>query len=78
MYLMGVCAFHLEHYREAITNFTNLLAQDSQYRKNAYLFLAISHKKTLSYEDALLVVRLLLFSLQMPFNISPSILMHLF
>lgn len=44
-YLMGVCAFHLEHYQEAITNFTNLLAQDNQYRKNAYLFLAISHKK---------------------------------
>ena len=46
---MGVCAFHLEHYQEAITNFTNLLAQDSQYRKNAYLFLAISHKKCMAF-----------------------------
>lgn len=56
MYLMGVCAFHLEHYQEAIINFTNLLAQDNQYRKNAYLFLAISHKKCLAFEESLLVV----------------------
>ena len=59
---MGVCAFHLEHYQEAIANFTNLLAADGQYRKNAYLFLAISHKKRNSYEDALLVVNILIFS----------------
>jgi hypothetical protein len=56
MYLKGVCAFHLEHYQEAITNFTNLLDQDNQYRKNAYLFLAISQKKCSAFEEALLVV----------------------
>ena len=59
---MGVCAFHLEQYEEAITNFTNLLEQDSQYRKNAYLFLAISHKKNIAFEEALLVVYPTLFS----------------
>jgi len=73
---MGVCAFHLEHYQEAITNFTNLLAQDSQYRKNAYLFLAISHKKCMAFEEALLVVSIFIFSLQMPFIIFLNILMR--
>lgn len=72
---MGVCAFHLEHHQEAIANFTNLLATDGQYRKNAYLFLAISHKKRNSYEDALLVVHFLVFSSPMHYNTFPSTLM---
>lgn len=55
-YLMGVCSFHLEHYEEAIKYFNLLLSQDPQYRKNAYLFLAISLKKRQSNEDALLTV----------------------
>jgi cytochrome c-type biogenesis protein CcmH/NrfG len=44
-YLLGVCAFHLERHDQVILHFTNLLALDPKYRKNAYLFLAISHKK---------------------------------
>lgn len=71
---MGVCAFHLEHYQEAIANFTNLLAVDGQYRKNAYLFLAISHKKRLSYEDALLVVIILIYSAYQRASVFPQVL----
>lgn len=55
-YLLGVCAFHLEHHDEAITHFTELLTHDPQYRKNAYLFLAISHKKNQNLEESLHVV----------------------
>jgi cytochrome c-type biogenesis protein CcmH/NrfG len=44
-YLLGVCAFHLEHYDEAVMHFCSLLKQDPQYRKNAYLFISISYKK---------------------------------
>jgi hypothetical protein len=35
-----------------------VLAQDAQYRKNAYLFLAISLKKRQHNEEALLTVSL--------------------
>ena len=56
-YLMGVCAFHLEHYPEAIEHFNVLLGHDPRYKKNAYLFLAISLKKQHQYEEALIVVR---------------------
>jgi len=43
---MGVCNFHLEQYEKAIKIFGTLLNQEPQYRKNAYLFLAISQKKS--------------------------------
>jgi len=42
---MGVCSFHLEHYQEAKQHFNILLNTDVRYKKNAYLFLAISQKK---------------------------------
>lgn len=57
-YLLGVCAFHLEHYDQAIKYFNELLNQEPQYRKNAYLFLAISFKKKQLNEDALLLVNI--------------------
>lgn len=57
-YLLGVCAFHLEHYEEAIKYFNIVLGQDPQYRKNAYLFLAISYKKKQQHDDALLSVNI--------------------
>ena len=62
LYLLGVCAFHLEHYDESIKYFNELLNQEPQYRKNAYLFLAISFKKRQHNEDALLIVPSILFS----------------
>lgn len=46
LYLFGVCKYHLEFYLEAIKIFKSLLLKDDHYRKNVYLFLAISYKKT--------------------------------
>ena len=61
-YLLGVCAFHLEHYEESIKYFSFVLNQDPQFRKNAYLFLAISLKKMQHHDDSLLTVLFGLFS----------------
>lgn len=44
-YLLGVSAFHLEDYEEAIQALSSVLIKDAYYRKNVYLFLAISYKK---------------------------------
>ena len=57
-YLMGVCAFHLENYPEAIEHFTALLQVEPKYKKNAYLFLGIAQKKTGQWEEALVTVLL--------------------
>lgn len=56
LYLLGVCKYHLERFEEAIKIFINVLVKDDHYRKNVYLFLAISYKKINEIEDSLLIV----------------------
>lgn len=46
LYLLGVSAFHLEDYEESIKSLTAVLLREDHFRKNVYLFLAISYKKT--------------------------------
>lgn len=56
IYLLGVSAFHLEEYEQAIQALSSVLLKDDHYRKNVYLFLAISYKKTGNIEESILTV----------------------
>ena len=55
-YLMGVCAFHLEQWAEAVGHIEALLEEEPRFKKNAYLFLGITLKKLGRYEEALATV----------------------
>ena len=56
LYLLGVSTFHLEDFENCIKCLTNVLLRDDHYRKNVYLFLAISYKKTGLIDEAILTV----------------------
>lgn len=54
--MLGVCFFHLEDYEEVIKYLSDIIIKDEDYRKNVYLFLAISYKKLQMIDEALLTL----------------------
>jgi tetratricopeptide (TPR) repeat protein len=55
-YLLGLSHFYLENYAESVQWLSRVLDKDDHFRNCAYLFLAISHKKTNNIESAISVV----------------------
>lgn len=45
-YFLAISYLGTSQYEKAIKEFQSVLSQDSKYRKNIYLLLAISYKKT--------------------------------